>query len=153
MSFNHIFLLQDVDYRQQRRPTQLNSKPVPQKRLSSDCCLPVSLPGLAALEKAARIQIPRTEIKLLRRDSSSSQNSSSSTDSDDVPTSPSQPRAEKTGGYKRPQVRTQLVRPKGWKDPEHWEVVQAIEKREVIRLSEIRDHSFHVGSLARWKCT
>jgi hypothetical protein len=145
MSFNHVFLLQDVDYRQQRRHVQSNSRPVPRKRLSSDCCLPASLPGLDALEKSARTQIPRTEIKLLRHQSSSSQDSSSSTDSlDDVPTSPSQPRADDGGGYKGPQVRTQPVRPRGWKEPEHWEVVQAIEKRDVIKLSEIRDHSFHV---------
>lgn len=86
--------------------------------------------------------MPRTEIKLLRRQSSS-QDSSSSADSSDTPISPSQPRQE-AGGYKKPQPRAQPVRPRGWKEPEHWEVVQAIEKREVIRLSEMRDHSFHV---------
>ncbi|CAE6521982.1 unnamed protein product [Rhizoctonia solani] len=143
MSFNHIFLLQDLDCRQQRRQAPSVFRPTPRKRLSSECCLPAKLPGLSALEKAARIQMPRTEVKQLRHRSTSSEGSSSSASSDDVPVSPSQPQADVTGGY-TPQKQTQSVRPKAWKEPEHWEVVQAIEKRDVVRLSEMRDRSFHV---------
>ncbi|KAF8605172.1 hypothetical protein BDV93DRAFT_522033 [Ceratobasidium sp. AG-I] len=144
MSFNHVFLLQDIDYRQQRRHTQPSFRPVPRKRLSSDCCLPISLPTLTVLERRAKEEIPRTEIKQLRHQSSSSQSSGTTgSSSDSVPISPSQPRANDDGGSKK-QVRVQPARPKAWKEPEHWEVVQAIEKKDVIRLSEIRDHSFHV---------
>ncbi|KAG8696076.1 hypothetical protein FRC08_007381 [Ceratobasidium sp. 394] len=81
---------------------------------------------------------------MLRRQSSSDRSSSSSNSSSDVPTSPSQSRSGDNGGNKKPLVRTPPVRPRGWKEPEHWEVVQAIEKRDVIKLSQIRDHSFHV---------
>ncbi|CAE6423902.1 hypothetical protein BN14_01357 [Rhizoctonia solani AG-1 IB] len=143
MSFNHIFLLQDLDCRKQKRQASLGFNPIPRKRLSSECCLPATLPSLSSLEKAAINQIPRTEVKQLRRQSTSSEESISSVNSDDVPTSPSQPRADDTRGY-TPQKRTPPVRPKAWKEPEHWEVVQAIEKRDVVKLSQIRDYSFHV---------
>lgn len=152
MSFNHVFLLQDLDSRQQRRHAPPSFRPVPRKRLSSDCCLPISLPTLTAIEHRAKEGIPRTEIKQLRRQSTAQSSTSSDSSSNDVPISPSQPRPNDDGNNQK-QVRVQPVRPRGWKEPEHWEVVQAIEKKDVIRLSEIRDHSFHVCSslsLATW---
>lgn len=145
MSFNHVFLLQDIDYRQHRRHVQPSFRPIPRKRLTSDCCLPIKLPTLTVLEHRAKEQIPRAEIKQLRHHSTSQSSGSTGSSSDDVPISPSQPRANDDSGSKK-QLRVQPVRPKGWKEPEHWEVVQSIEKRDVIRLSEIRDHSFHVCS-------
>ncbi|KAF8707764.1 hypothetical protein RHS03_03757, partial [Rhizoctonia solani] len=143
MSFNHIFLLQDLDYRKQRVQAPSVFRPTPRKRLSSECCLPTTLPSLSSLDKVARNQIPRTEVRQLRQRSTSSEGSSSSENSDDAPTSPSQPRADDARGY-TPQKSTPSARPKVWKEPEHWEVVQAIEKRDVVKLSEIRDYSFHV---------
>ncbi|GAB1518789.1 hypothetical protein RhiTH_001854 [Rhizoctonia solani] len=143
MSFNHIFLLQDLSCRKQRLQALSVFRPTPRKRLSSECCLPATLPSLSSLEKAARNQIPRTEVKQLRQRSTSSEGSSSSENSDDAPTSPSQPWADDTRGY-TPQKPTPSARPKAWKEPEHWEVVQAIEKRDVVKLSQIRDYSFHV---------
>ncbi|QRV76273.1 alpha-amylase [Ceratobasidium sp. AG-Ba] len=144
MQFNHIFLLQDIEFRQHER-RRANSRPVPRARLSSDCCLPKSLPSLTMIGRQAKEQIPRTEVKLLRHHSTSSMDShSSSNSSDDVPVSPSQPRSGDHSNKKKAVVRPQPVRPRGWKEPEHWEVVQAIERRDVVRLSEIRDHSFHV---------
>ncbi|QRV91092.1 alpha-amylase [Ceratobasidium sp. AG-Ba] len=74
-------------------------------------------------------QIPRTEVKLLRHH---------------LPRLQIPPRSGDHNGKKKVAVRPQPVRPRGWKEPEHWEVVQAIERRDVVRLSEIRDHSFHV---------
>ncbi|KAG8748504.1 hypothetical protein FRC10_003637 [Ceratobasidium sp. 414] len=142
MSYNHIYLLQDIERRHHKRH-HTSSRPVPRTRLSSDYCLPKSLPGLVVLERQAKENIPRTEIKLLRHQSSS-HGSSSSSDSSDVPTSPSQPRGGGDSGIKKPLARAQPVRPRGWKEPEHWEVVQAIEKRDVMKLSQVRDHSFHV---------
>ncbi|QRW19452.1 hypothetical protein RhiXN_00858 [Rhizoctonia solani] len=143
MSFNHIFLLQDLDYRKRRLQAPSVFRPTPRKRLSSECCLPTTLPSLSSLDKVARNQIPRTEVRQLRQRSTSSEGSSSSENSDDAPTSPSQPRADDARGY-TPQKSTPSARPKVWKEPEHWEVVQAIEKRDVVKLSEIRDYSFHV---------
>jgi hypothetical protein len=139
MSFNHIYLLQDIDYRYHKRHAP--PRPVPRTRLNSDCCLPKSLPSLKVLEHRAKEELPRAEVKLLRHQSTSSGDSSSNSSSD-APTSPSQPRPG--GDSKKPQAHVQPIRPRGWKEPEHWEVVQAIEKKDFMRLSEIRDHSFHV---------
>ncbi|KAJ7047456.1 hypothetical protein C8F04DRAFT_1058891 [Mycena alexandri] len=132
-----------------------DQRPVPRRRVSSDPCLPERLPTTSFLQREAEIDAPKAILRQLRR-------------SPTPPNSPepelSETEEETSGHQRRPSLsslassassiksfgssliqRRQDARPdSAWKEPQPFEVLRAVERKDVMYLMEIRDRSFHL---------
>ncbi|KAH9038829.1 hypothetical protein EDB84DRAFT_1587807 [Lactarius hengduanensis] len=148
---NHAAILEHID-------TNLTSSTPPMRRRSPpDPCLPASLPSTAVILREADLTAPKSLLTQLVRDASHSTDSlreAMATKLTDSPPSPQAPLPE-TSGTSPPTSPLQrlfsIARPtkadKHWRDPEvssrPWEVLRAVENKDVIYLMEVRDRAFH----------
>jgi hypothetical protein len=145
----------------QVNPAYLNNCPPPVGKtvqLTSQVLIPA--PGV--LEHDAENEIPRAILVQLRREASAPE----SLTSDDQPmsgpnspSSPSSPQCESPsmrrfntftqalGAFTRPRPANpfRLQNMGDWKEPELYEVMRAVERKDIMFLMEVRDKAFHVG--------
>ncbi|KAH9179890.1 hypothetical protein EDB89DRAFT_2147021 [Lactarius sanguifluus] len=160
---NHAAILEHID----SNPT--SSTPPMRRRSPPDPCLPASLPSTgttfhslpnrvitpvaAVILREADLTAPKSLLTQLVRDASHSTDSlreAMATKLTDSPPSPQAPLPE-TSGTSPPTSPLQrlfsMARPtkagKHWRDPEPWEVLRAVENKDVIYLMEVRDRAFH----------
>ncbi|KDQ07456.1 hypothetical protein BOTBODRAFT_192382 [Botryobasidium botryosum FD-172 SS1] len=152
--FNHAWLLAALDeYDGPPRP------PIPERaRLASEPFLPARLPTTAFLEREATQNAPRAIIRQLRRsptpplrvsdeldlalegDDALSPSSPRAAAHNDLPPSPSAPVFPGTPR----RMPAPPPKPRGWKEPQPFEVLRAIENKDIMMLMDVRDHAFHL---------
>jgi len=126
----------------------------PRKRHRSppDPCLPAGLPSTAVIRREAGLIAPKSLLTQLVQDASCSTDalreamSSRITDSPTSPqaSSPEAALASPTSPLQRFRSARKTTKVKGpWKDPEPWEVLRAVENKDVSYLMEVRDRAFH----------
>ncbi|TFY72739.1 hypothetical protein EVG20_g247 [Dentipellis fragilis] len=144
--YNHVFVLQHIDSADFPRPLRPMKEPVP-----SNPCLPLSLPSTGFLQREADTIAPKSIIKQLRR-------SPSPPSIDELQEALSSPLIESTASptISSPTLSERLFpqhaagkakaqAPRGrWKEPEPYEVLRAVERRDVMYLMEVRDRAFHL---------
>ncbi|KAI9448217.1 hypothetical protein H4582DRAFT_1899286 [Lactarius indigo] len=141
---NHAAILEHID-------TNLTSSTPPMRRRSPpDPCLPASLPSTAVILREADLTAPKSLLTQLVRDASHGTDSLREAMATKLTDSPPSPLPE-TSGTSPPTSPLQrllsMARPtkadKHWRDPEPWEVLRAVENKDVIYLMEVRDRAFH----------
>ncbi|KAF8268239.1 hypothetical protein EI94DRAFT_1195765 [Lactarius quietus] len=141
---NHAAILDHID-------TNLTS-PIPRKRRCSppNPCLPASLPSTAVIQREARLTAPKSLLTQIVRDASHNSNSLREAMATSITNSPPSPQAPLSGASPptSPLQRFfSMTRPtkanKPWRDPEPWEVLRAVENKDVMFLMEVRDRAFH----------
>ncbi|KAI6047270.1 hypothetical protein EDC04DRAFT_2864374 [Pisolithus marmoratus] len=125
------------------------AKPTPRSRTSLEPCLPARLPSTAFLQREAEHAAPQAFLRQLRGNRTTSSPTSSfhseydeqgnstrrmSISSSTSPSSPSSPSAK----FVTPQSRSS----KTWKDLQPFEILRAIERKDIMFLMEVRDHAF-----------
>ncbi|KAJ7179908.1 hypothetical protein C8R43DRAFT_1055888 [Mycena crocata] len=131
----------------------ISDRPLPRRRVLSSPCLPERLPTTAFLQREAEIGAPKAILRQLRR-------------SPTPPSPPSSPEPEiegSSGHQRRPSLsslassassiksfgssliqRRQDKSQSSWKEPQPYEVLRAVERKDIMYLMEIRDRSFHL---------
>ncbi|KAI0269162.1 hypothetical protein BC834DRAFT_967815 [Gloeopeniophorella convolvens] len=140
---NHAAILERID------ATPVVSSPKRQ-RSSPHPCLPASLPSTAVIQREADLTAPKSLLSQLVKNAThktalTEAMSTKITDSppqpqspsEIVPSSPPSPLQRFFGLKKAPKAST------SWKDPESWEVLRAIERKDITYLMEVRDRAFH----------
>jgi len=150
--FNNSFLIASLD-----EENELQPPPIPERtRLKSDPFLPARLPTTAFLEREASQNAPRAIIRQLRRsptpppelelepedDGLSNLSSSPPVIINSLPPSPSATTVSFPGSPRR--MPAPPPKPRGWKEPQPFEVLRAIENKDIMMLMEVRDHAFHL---------
>ncbi|KAE9410384.1 hypothetical protein BT96DRAFT_1011935 [Gymnopus androsaceus JB14] len=117
------------------------------KRVDSDPILPDRLPNTSFIQREAEIAAPKAILRQLRRspspplsaDSSQEDGHSRRDSSASEPMSPSTSPSQ----IKQQQMDLQKINA-AWKEPQAFEVLRAVERKDVIYLMEVRDRAFHL---------
>ncbi|KAJ3820149.1 hypothetical protein F5880DRAFT_1590253 [Lentinula raphanica] len=126
------------------------SDPHPRKSHPSDPCLPDRLPNTSFIQREAEQVAPKAILRQLRRSPSpeadndddgddgahSRSPSSASTQLSSPPNSPSQ------SNHHHPQPN--LKSKPAWKEPQPFEILAAVERKDVMYLMQVRDRAFHL---------
>ncbi|KAJ3766366.1 hypothetical protein FB446DRAFT_758223 [Lentinula raphanica] len=127
------------------------SDPNPRKSHPSDPCLPDRLPNTSFIQREAEQVAPRAILRQLRRSPSpesdnddddgddgahSRSPSSASTQLSSPPNSPSQ------SNHHHPQPNPKSN--PAWKEPQPFEILAAVERKDVMYLMQVRDRAFHL---------
>ncbi|KAJ6538597.1 hypothetical protein B0H10DRAFT_2140615 [Mycena sp. CBHHK59/15] len=128
---------------------QIFDRPIPRKRVSSDPCLPERLPTTGFLQREAETIAPKAILRQLQRSP--------------TPSPPNSPEIEENHGHqRRPSLSSlassassiksfgpSLIKPRSddklksaWKEPQPFEVLRAVERKDIMYLMEIRDRAF-----------
>ncbi|KAI0303224.1 hypothetical protein BC826DRAFT_1089604 [Russula brevipes] len=143
---NYTTILKHID----ANPTPFLSNE--RRRSPPDPCLPARLPSTAVIRREADLIAPKSFLTQLVLDASHSSDAlreAMSTSITDSPTSPQASSPEMnldspTSPFQRLLSKRKTTKTKGpWKDPEPWEVLRAVESKDVIYLMEVRDRAFH----------
>ncbi|KAH9999339.1 hypothetical protein BJV77DRAFT_940102 [Russula vinacea] len=144
---NHSAILGQMDAKLTSFPSKKRYRSPP------DPCLPAGLPSTAVIRREADLIAPKSLLTQVIRDASHSSDalreamSTSITDSLTPPpvSSPGiQVASPPTSPLQRFLSMARTPKAKGpWKDPEPWEVLRAVENKDVMYLMEVRDHAFH----------
>ncbi|KAJ3800424.1 hypothetical protein GGU11DRAFT_742508 [Lentinula aff. detonsa] len=153
--FNHESLVESLG---KSLDVNTASPTVPKRQsLSSSLCLPDRLPNSSFIQREAEKAGPKAILRQLRRSPSPSSSeadddfesedgshtrdpSSASTQSTSPSNSPSQPNHQPNHIQNSNSA---------WKDPQPFEVLRAVERKDVVYLMEIRDRAFHL-LLRKW---
>ncbi|KAJ3741230.1 hypothetical protein DFH05DRAFT_1505169 [Lentinula detonsa] len=153
--FNHESLIESLG---KSLDVNTASSTVPKRQsLSSSLCLPDRLPNSSFIQREAEKAGPKAILRQLRRSPSPSSSeadddfesedgshtrdpSSASTQSTSPSNSPSQP------NHLPNHIQNSNS---SWKDPQPFEVLRAVERKDVVYLMEIRDRAFHL-LLRKW---
>ncbi|KAI0284950.1 hypothetical protein BGY98DRAFT_1146873 [Russula aff. rugulosa BPL654] len=143
---NHSAILEKLD----ANPTPFPSHR--RHRSPSDPCLPAGLPSTAVIRREADLIAPKSLLTQLIRDASHSSDALREAMSTSITDSPPQQPvstpeinvASPTSPIQRFLSMTKPSKSKGpWKDPEPWQVLRAVENKDITYLMEVRDHAFH----------
>ncbi|KAI0003071.1 hypothetical protein BJV74DRAFT_570217 [Russula compacta] len=145
---NHTAVLEHMDA---RSPSFLSHR---RSRSPPDPCLPAGLPSTAVIRREADLIAPKSLVTQLVRDASHNSDalreamSTKITDSPPTPLAPSESpvitTASTTSPFQRFLSMAKTTKAKGpWKDPEPWEVLRAVEIKDIDYLMEVRDRAFH----------
>ncbi|KAH9966128.1 hypothetical protein BC827DRAFT_1265183 [Russula dissimulans] len=144
--FNHAASLEHMDAKPASIPAHQRRRALPEP------CLPVGLPSTAAILQEAGVMAPKSLSIQVIKDASHTTDAlkeAMSTSITDSPASPSVPYPEitptsTTSPIQRFLSMTRSTKAKGpWRDPEPWEVLRAVENKDVIYLMEVRDRAFN----------
>ncbi|KAJ7095297.1 hypothetical protein B0H15DRAFT_828923 [Mycena belliarum] len=131
------------------------SKPVPRRRVSSNPCLPERLPTTSFLQREAETVAPKAVLRQLRRSPTPSPPNSPEPD-DEPEENPKHKRRPslsslassassiKSFGSTLMQRSREGKSQSPWKEPQPFEVLRAVERKDIMYLMEIRDRSFHL---------
>ncbi|KAN0131488.1 hypothetical protein V8E53_010865 [Lactarius tabidus] len=142
---NHAAILDHLD----ANPTPCT--PTKRRRSPPNPCLPASLPSTAVIQREADLTAPKSFLTQLVRDASHStdalREAMATTITNSPPSSPQAP----FSGASPPSSPLQrffsmaksIKADKPWRDPESWEVMRAVENKDIMFLMEVRDRAFH----------
>ncbi|KAH9977971.1 hypothetical protein BGW80DRAFT_1456104 [Lactifluus volemus] len=126
------------------------TSPSPRRKYRSprDPCLPANLPSTAVIRREADLVAPKSLFSQVVRDASHTtdalREAMSTKISDSPPLSPHEIPASPTSLLRRvPSSARTTNSNRPWKDPEPWEVLRAVEDKDVLYLMEVRDRAFH----------
>ncbi|KAJ7228750.1 hypothetical protein GGX14DRAFT_414667 [Mycena pura] len=125
--------------------------PIPRRRVSSSPCLPERLPTTGFLQREAELDAPKSILRQLRRSPSPPDSPVSEPEIQEE--SPIRPRRSslnslassvsiKSSGSSVIQRDVQSYT--SWKEPQPFEVLRAVERKDVMYLMEVRDKAFHL---------
>ncbi|KAI0307340.1 hypothetical protein B0F90DRAFT_1932148 [Multifurca ochricompacta] len=145
---NHATILERIDTR------PISSPPSIRHRSLSEPCLPARLPSTAVIRREANLAAPKSLLAQLVRDASHKTDSLKEamstkitiTDSPPQPQVPSQEFSSTSPPSPLQRIFSLARITKAnepWKDPEPWEVLRAVENKNVNYLMEVRDRAFH----------
>ncbi|KAJ6539260.1 hypothetical protein B0H19DRAFT_961215 [Mycena capillaripes] len=138
----------------------ISDRPIPRRRVSSNPCLPERLPTTSFLQREAEIDAPKAILRQLRRSPTPSPPNSPGLETEEE-----NPRTEdETPSHQRRPSLTSLAsstssirslgssliqrrpnpNPHSWKEPQPYEVLRAVERKDIMYLMEIRDRAFHL---------
>ncbi|KAJ7744528.1 hypothetical protein DFH07DRAFT_834634 [Mycena maculata] len=134
---------------------QNSDRPAPRRRVSSDPCLPERLPATSFLEREAELVAPKAVLRQLRRSPTPSPPDSSGLEAEVEETSGHQRRPSLTSlasstssiksfGSSFMQRRQDAKSQSSWKEPQPFEVLRAVENKDIMYLMEVRDRAFHL---------
>jgi len=144
--FNYAASLEHIDAKPASFPAHQRRRAPPEP------CLPIGLPSTATILQEADVMAPKSLSTQIIRDASHTTDAlkeAMSTSITDSPPSPSVPYPEitptsTTSPIQRFLSMTRSTKAKGpWKDPEPWEVLRAVENKDVSYLMEVRDRAFN----------
>jgi len=139
--FNNGYIISSIDGEDSFPKYQIFRQPVCQLP-----CLPVRLPTMAFMRREAEHDVSKALVRQLRRSPSPTLNSPAS----DEPTSPrlsrrlsrsSESSFISTSHTDGP---VQNVSTTNWKEPQPFEVLRAVEQKDIVFLMEVRDRAFHL---------
>jgi hypothetical protein len=142
---NHAAILDHLD--------TIPTSPTPTKRRRSPPkpCLPASLPSTAVIQREADLTAPKSFLTQLVRNASHSSDAlreaMATSITNSPPSSPQAPHSGASPPTSPLQRFFSMAKPtkadKPWRDPESWEVMRAVENKDVMFLMEVRDRAFH----------
>lgn len=142
--YNLLPVLQQMDDLQSP-----SSSPDVKARVTSSPCLPLSLPSTSFLQREADQAAPRAIIKQLRRSPTPPSPDAiqeallTPLISDSRSSAPPSPVVESPSFHSA--LGSKGVRAHAsWKDPQPYEVLRAVERKDIVYLMEVRDHAFHL---------
>ncbi|KAJ3764166.1 hypothetical protein EV360DRAFT_91437 [Lentinula raphanica] len=130
------------------------NSPLPRKSHPSNPCLPDRLPNTSFIQREAEQVAPKAILRQLRRSPSPLSSPDADADDDD----------SQDGGHSRSpsSASTQLTSPpsspsqsnhhsqlnskssSAWKEPQPFEILAAVERKDVMYLMQVRDRAFHL---------
>ncbi|KAJ7591139.1 hypothetical protein C8J56DRAFT_934777 [Mycena floridula] len=114
--------------------------PVPRRRVRSSPILPERLPSSAFLEREAQTLAPDAILKQMKRRSQSPE-SPSDVRPNHTRSASSSPTTSTFKGFMK--SRANSTRKTGdWKEPQPFEILRAVEEKDIMFLMEVRDRSF-----------
>ncbi|KAK7470743.1 hypothetical protein VKT23_002163 [Stygiomarasmius scandens] len=146
MAYNNSFIV-DVVGSSSNSPTR--------KRIASDPCLPERLPSNSFLQREAEQVAPKAILRQLRRSPTPPLESPEDQEDDESQTETAHTRERTLSSASDGSTKSiinLLKRQKSdslngrgpWKEPQPFEVLRAVERRDVMFLMEIRDRAFHL---------
>ncbi|CAL1702185.1 unnamed protein product [Somion occarium] len=165
--YNNAPLIVNLGSTFQDSDTRPRSSP-PRNKIGPEPCLIERLPSTAFIQREAHFILPKAVIKQLRREPSptveeewreeaeeAEENSTEqSPDDENVHPRPAHTRRRSVSSILSSissatsksawSISSQSKVSKAWKDPEPYEVLRAIEKKDIMFLMEIRDRAFHL---------
>ncbi|THV08644.1 hypothetical protein K435DRAFT_740905 [Dendrothele bispora CBS 962.96] len=149
--YNNFFLVNALDH--PSTPSQTPSR----RRIASDPCLPERLPSNSFLQREADQVAPKAILRQLRRSptppSDTPEDGSEQAEQDEnqsdhrrerTLSSASEGSTKSIIGLLKRQTSKSLNGKGPWKDPQPYEVLRAVERKDVMFLMEIRDRAFHL---------
>ncbi|KAJ4481440.1 hypothetical protein C8J55DRAFT_511734 [Lentinula edodes] len=148
--FNHESIIESIGNQLNDNTTSRTSPK--RQRLPSSLCLPDRLPNSSFIQREAEMAAPRAILRQLRR-SPSPPSEADDLDSEDGrhtrnPSSASTESTSPSASPSRSSLETQRIN-SAWKEPQPFEVLRAVERKDLIYLMEIRDRAFHL-LLRKW---
>ncbi|GAW07655.1 hypothetical protein LENED_009663 [Lentinula edodes] len=148
--FNHESIIESIGSQLNDNTTSRTSPK--RQRLPSSLCLPDRLPNSSFIQREAEMAAPRAILRQLRR-SPSPPSEADDLDSEDGrhtrnPSSASTESTSPSASPSRSSLETQRIN-SAWKEPQPFEVLRAVERKDLIYLMEIRDRAFHL-LLRKW---
>ncbi|KAJ3922819.1 hypothetical protein F5877DRAFT_32964 [Lentinula edodes] len=148
--FNHESIIESIGSQLNDNTTSRTSPK--RQRLPSSLCLPDRLPNSSFIQREAEMAAPRAILRQLRR-SPSPPSEADDLDSEDGrhtrnPSSVSTESTSPSASPSRSSLETQRIN-SAWKEPQPFEVLRAVERKDLIYLMEIRDRAFHL-LLRKW---
>jgi len=132
-------------------------------RVTRDPCLPARLPSTGFLQREAELVLPKLVLQQLRRSPSPTLSRLGSDSDQEEPEESDDDDEEHPKRARRPSMTSilssissatsssarSLMSPrrkdnKPWKEPEAFEVLRAVERKDVMFLMEVRDRAFHL---------
>ncbi|KAF7355222.1 hypothetical protein MSAN_01438000 [Mycena sanguinolenta] len=131
-------------------------RPIPRRRVSSDPCLPERLPTTGFLQREADLDAPKAILRQLRR--SPTPPTSPELETVESPTAEELPTHERRPSLSSLASSTSSIKSFGssliqrrqdksqssWKEPQPFEVLRAVERKDIMYLMEVRDRAFHL---------
>ncbi|KAJ3883235.1 hypothetical protein F5051DRAFT_392397 [Lentinula edodes] len=148
--FNHESIIESIGNQLNDNTTSRTSPK--RQRLPSSLCLPDRLPNSSFIQREAEMAAPRAILRQLRR-SPTPPSEADDLDSEDGrhtrnPSSASTESTSPSASPSRSSLETQRIN-SAWKEPQPFEVLRAVERKDLIYLMEIRDRAFHL-LLRKW---
>lgn len=152
MSFNHIPLITALKHDAETPPySKVNKRPHPRRRVISDPCLPERLPTSGFIQREAISLAPkelmRQELKMSMEETLKDEDAEQQ-DPPDVARRRSLPPSPRSASSIRSFVRS-IVSPRlgrtpssGWENLQPYEVMKAVEEKDIMFLMEVRDKAF-----------
>ncbi|KAF8529068.1 hypothetical protein BU17DRAFT_37260 [Hysterangium stoloniferum] len=140
--FNNGYIISCLDGEDSFPKSQIFREPVRQLP-----CLPVRLPTIAFMQREAEYGVSKALVRQLRRRSSSPTLESPALDE---PTSPRLSRRlsrTSEGSFTSTSNTDGPIRDvstTNWKEPQPFEVLRAVERKDIVFLMEVRDRAFHL---------
>ncbi|KAF5369836.1 hypothetical protein D9758_001133 [Tetrapyrgos nigripes] len=148
MAFNNAPIIDALE----KSLDSLPSGASPRRRVDSDPCLPSRLPSNSVLQREAEQVAPKAILRQLRRSPTPPlQNEENDEHEETDRHTRERTLSSASSDSSRKSIISLLKRQKSdsvtrgpWKDPQPFEVLRAIEQKDIMFLMEIRDRAFHL---------